>query len=47
MVDEIETGEMIEVSETIFPEKESKYTWSWHMDKPELTEMDNFEEMLN
>lgn len=47
VVDEIETGEMIEVSETIFPEKESKYTWSWHMDKPELTEMDNFEEMLN
>ena len=35
------------VVDSVFPEKESKYSWSWHMDKPDLTDMDNFVEMLN
>jgi len=46
-VDEVETGEIIETSDGVFPEKVSKYTWSWHMDKPDLTDMDNFDEMIN
>ena len=31
----------------VMAEKNSKYTWSWKMEKPELTDMDNFNEMLN
>lgn len=31
----------------VMVEKVSKYSWSWKMEKPELTEMDNFNEMLN
>jgi len=46
VVEEVKTGEVIEVSDSVFPEKESKYTWSRHMEKPELTEMDNFVEMI-
>ena len=46
-VEEI-TGEVEDeiVIDSVFPEKESKYTWSRHMDKPDLTEMDNFVEMI-
>jgi len=37
----------VEVESSILAEKNSKYTWSRKMEKPELTEMDNFNEMLN
>ncbi|MBQ2599941.1 hypothetical protein II582_00780 [bacterium] len=39
------------VEENVLPqvmaEKVSKYSWSRKMEKPELTDMDNFNEMLN
>ena len=31
----------------VMAEKVSKYSRSWKMDKPELAEMNNFDEMLN
>ena len=31
----------------VMAEKISKYSRSWHMDKPELAEMNNLNEMLN
>lgn len=31
----------------VMAEKVSKYSWSRKMEKPELTDMDNFNEMLN
>ncbi len=37
----------VEVESSILAEKNSKYSWSWKMEKPELTDMDNFNEMLN
>jgi hypothetical protein len=42
-----EPVENVEVAPSLLAEKNSKYTWSWKMEKPELTEMDNFNEMLN
>jgi hypothetical protein len=42
-----EPTENVEVAPSLLAEKTSKYSWSRKMEKPELTEMDNFNEMLN
>ena len=42
-----ESTEQVEVAPSLLAEKNSKYSRSRKMEKPELTEMDNFNEMLN